>query len=315
MRAASIVLGLLLGLSGCAGAPAGGGIPRAALPQDGLPEELLLDVGIAAFQMPVSGESGGGELAEVRRAEGKYMPSVLKNVLRHTGRWGAVRVVPRASAAIDVAVVVAVERADGDALALRARVMDVRGATWFDRRYRTSADDAAFGQPDRAGKAPFQAAYAALASDMADHLSKLHPDELARIRTVGALRFADSLVPGAFARYMAEDEHGQAEPVRLPAADDPLFASAQRIRSREHLFIDTADEYFEQLSAHVHAPYLGWQREGAWQRPDTGASSAARRNRNDCLAPPRSSPASPWPMRKPTPATLLSPASPTALSC
>lgn len=230
-------------------------------PPGSLPEELLLDVGIAVFQMPAAvGGEPGGELAEVRRAEGNYLPGVLKKTLQHTGQWGAVRVVPRASAAVDVAVVAVVEQADGDTPALRARVRDVRGATWFERRYRATADATASRQLGRP-PVPFEVALTALARDMTRHLHQLQPEELVRIRTVGALRYADRVAPSTFARYLAEDERGEARPVRLPAVDDPLFASTQRIRDRERMFIDTADEYFAQFNAVVSARYHRWLRE------------------------------------------------------
>ena len=229
------------------------------------PEELLLDVGIGVFEMP---PSNGGPV-ELRRAEGNYMAGLLKRALQAgdlgstsaagapgLGHWGAVRVVSRPSAAIDLAVAVRVERADAEELALHVRATDARGVRWLDKRFSGAAAATSF---DR-GVEPFATVYADIASSLANRLLALPEDERRSIREVAELRFIASLAPAAFAGYLGVDRSGALEVRRLPANEDPMLAQALRVRDREHLFIDTVDEYFTDFSAEVGTRYSNWRR-------------------------------------------------------
>ena len=239
-----------------------------ALPAQPLPEDLLLDVGIRAFEMPAADAAS----AELRRAEGAYLATRLRHALQAaSGQWGAVRVVSRPSAAIDLAVVGRVHQSDGETLALHVRATDARGTRWLDKRYRGTA---AYGR----GDAPFAAVYAAIAGDLAGRLLAASHDELKSIRAVAELRFADSLAPGVFAGYL-EDGGGVLATRRLPAAEDPLLGHVRQLRSREHLFVDTVDEYFTNFEHRVRQRYSDWRRsslDSAATRRDLLAEAQAR---------------------------------------
>ena len=228
-------------------------MPSASTP---LPEELLLDVGIGVFEMPPS----RGEEVELRRAEGNYMAGLLKRALQAgepgLGQWGAVRVVSRPSAAIDLTVAVRVERADAEALALHVRATDARGVQWLDKRFSGAPEVSSF---DR-GAEPFATVYSDIARDLANRLLALPEDELRSIREVAELRFIATLVPGAFTGYLGVNRRGVLEARRLPASEDPMLVQALRVRDREHLFIDTVDEYFTDFSADVGTRYSNWRR-------------------------------------------------------
>ena len=236
-----------------------------------LPEDLLLDVGIRAFEMPPAGAAS----ADLRRAEGAYLAARLRHALQAaSGQWGAVRVVSRPSAAIDLAVVGRVHQSDGETLALHVRATDARGTRWLDKRYRGTAAAAAYGRGDE----PFAAVYAAIAGDLAGRLLAASHDELKSIRAVAELRFADSLAPGAFAGYL-EDGGGVLATRRLPAAEDPLLGHVRQLRSREHLFVDTVDEYFTNFEHRVRQRYSDWRRsslDSAATRRDLLAEAQAR---------------------------------------
>lgn len=236
-----------------------------------LPEELLLDVGIAV-EPPAAGD---GHDADLRRAEGSYVAGLLKTALQNAGvgyascpqpsapeapcepsalgHWGAVRILSRSSTAIDLAVAVRVEESDGTHLALRVRAIDARGTLWLDKRYRRTA--AVY-----RGQDPFASLYAAIAGDLTSRLLALPHGTLRAIRSVAELRFADALLPGAFGRYLSATDDGELEIRRLPAQDDQLLSDAAAVRSREHLFIDTVDEYFADFSDEVAGTYAEWQR-------------------------------------------------------
>ena len=216
-----------------------------------LPEELLLDVGIRAFDVPAADAA----TAELRRAERAYLAVGLRAALQATGAWGAVRVVSRPSAAIDLGVVARVEQSDGETLALHLRATDARGTQWLDERYRGTASAAAHGP----GQEPFAAVYAAIADDLTRRLRAMPHDELRSIRAVAELRFADRIAPGAFANYLEESD-GVLGTRRLPAAADPMLGHARQVLGRERLFIDTVDEYFTSFEHRVGGRFSDWRR-------------------------------------------------------
>ena len=83
-----------------------------------VPENLLLDVGVAVFDPNVPedyDEQIEENIApEVRRAESNYVAYYLKNLLQSTGNWGAVRVVPRSTNAVDLIVSGSILHSDGE---------------------------------------------------------------------------------------------------------------------------------------------------------------------------------------------------------
>ena len=229
-----------------------------------VPEDLLLDVGIAVFDVPYPGLDTEDVEAifqnnEVLRAERNYVPYVVGKHLQAAGIWGAVRVLPRPSAAIDVTVTGAIVQSDGESLVFRAKATDARGVEWFDKQYRAVAVDA-YGTGDEM-EDPFARTYAALAADMAASLGELTRRDLARIRAVAEIAFARTLVPDRFARHVMPKPGGGYELRRLPADDDPMLERVREVRHREHLFIDQVNDYFGDFTANIQGPYDEWRRE------------------------------------------------------
>ena len=71
-----------------------------------LPEDELLDIGISVFSanVPDNYDDRIEQIIspEIRRAEAQYIPYIAKNLIQSSGNWGAVRVIPRPSLAVDV---------------------------------------------------------------------------------------------------------------------------------------------------------------------------------------------------------------------
>ena len=252
-------------LAGCAGSqvPTAQEAAEDAGPFE-IPEELLLDVGISIFDAPDRVSDAGFDSvfhnAEVLRAERNYVPYVVGKHLRASDGWGAVRVLARPSAAIDVTVAGSIVHSDGETLVFRARATDARGVQWFDNEYRASLEHEAY-DGDPVAPDPFADAYAALAADMAAGLAALSLDDRARIRAVAELAFARSLAHDAFAKHVTPNPEGGHDLRRLPAEDDPTLGRVREIRHREHLVIDTVNDYYEDFTAGIQEPYDQWRRE------------------------------------------------------
>lgn len=73
-----------------------------------VPEDELLDVGVRLFDPNIPTEEQDRErervFPEVRKAESRYIPVVIRDTLEGTGYWGQVRVLPQDSSAMDVLV-------------------------------------------------------------------------------------------------------------------------------------------------------------------------------------------------------------------
>jgi hypothetical protein len=227
-------------------------------------EEDLLDVGVAVFDPNVPedyDEQVKKNIApEVRRAESNYMAYHLKNLLQSTGQWGAVRVVPRATMAVDATVSGRILESDGEMLEVEVEVHDATGKRWFKKKYETLASKYAYDPSVPEGVDPFQHIYRRIADDMLAYRLELTEADIHRIRTVAEMRFAREFSPDAFGNHIEETKKGEVALKRLPADDDPNLSRVRKVREREYLFIDTLDEYFAEFHRSMYTPYQDYRR-------------------------------------------------------
>ena len=227
-------------------------------------EDELLDIGIAVFDpnVPEEYDEQIEQLVqpEIRRAEANYMPYFAKNLLQSTGNWGAVRVIPRPTHAVDVVVTGRILQSDGESMAIEASVSDATGAHWFTKKYDALASKYAYDPSIPQSIDPFQAIYKQLADDMLAYRKELTPEQIMAIRRTAEMKFARDFSPDAFADHVSSNEDGEFTLRRLPADDDPMLARVRKVREREYLFIDTLDEYYENFHRDMFTPYQSWRR-------------------------------------------------------
>lgn len=227
-------------------------------------EAQLLDVGIAIFDPSIPEDWEDQESAnivpDVRRAEARYMPQVLKNTLQESGNWGAVRVLPRASAAVDLAVEGRIIESDGELLELEIVARDATGRVWLENDYRYLTSKYAYesGSPEQVD--PFQPLYNRIANDLLDAFRELDDTERRRIRQIAEMRFAQEFAPEAFSGYAEQGRNGRWKLLRLPADEDPMLQRIRRVREREYLFIDTLDEYYTAFRRDMSGSYQDYRR-------------------------------------------------------
>ena len=244
MRLAALVpLWLLLALS----APA-------SQAQD---ESGLLDVGVVIFDVDAEANTEApGAYPRVRRVESVYLPVTLRRVLVDSGSWGAVRVVPQASALAHLTIETRVVESTGLRLQLRVFASDATGAVWVDQVYAMESSEDSYPVGD--GQDPFLPLYRRIAADLQAFRASLDDAQLRDIRRVAFLRYAASLSPDAFAGYLAQRE-GRYSLQRLPAEGDDMVARVDRIRNQEYLFIDTVDEQYTDLQRDMAPAYNLWR--------------------------------------------------------
>jgi hypothetical protein len=257
----------VLGVAGCATGPAKETVTPTPIvtARNQVPEATLLDVGIHVLKVPkADGDAGekesGASNPEVRAAEARFIPFVLKETLQRTGYWGAVRVVPDQAEEVDVSVKGTLVESNGETLTVEFRVADVSGRLWFDKEYSAVATRNSYDALKEKDHDPYQDLYNQVANDMLAYLQKLTPQDIATIRRISLLKFAKSIAPFAFAGYLTQDKSGITEVVRMPADNDPMLQRVERIREREFMFIDTVNQYYGNLYNDMREPYGQWRK-------------------------------------------------------
>ena len=229
-----------------------------------LPEAELLDVGIAIFDanVPESYDDRIEQIIspEIRRAEAQYIPYIAKNLIQSSGNWGAVRVVPRPTLAVDVIVNGEIIESTGEALSLNISVEDATGRQWYTKEYQTLASKYAYEESFPQGIDAFQSIYKAIADDLLTYRKTLSKEDVQRIRAVAEMRFARDFSSEAFGTHVSQDGAGEYLLLRSPSENDPMLASVRKVREREYLFIDTIDEYYANFQRSVFPTYQVWRK-------------------------------------------------------
>ena len=236
-----------------------------------IPAEQLLDVGVRLFDPGVPKEieeqpEKGEKLRiypDIRKAEAKYLPTLLRATLEGTGEWGAVRVVPP-TARMDVDVDGRIVESTGARLTLDISVSDSTGRHWFSKRYTREPDTSAYREGATKERDPYQNIYVEIANDMLAYRDRLATTDVAAIPRTTRLRFGNDLAPAAFKDYLAKDRPRDGHPeyriVRLPAENDPLVDRVDQIRQRDSAMIDTVSDHYGVFAEKLSDPYLGWRR-------------------------------------------------------
>lgn len=225
-------------------------------------ESQLLDVWITLFdsgELPDDEDDAKGLSIEIREAEARYMPLLLRDTLERTGYWGAVRVVPGGTEGGEVRVHGTILVSDGEHLELMITAQDATGFEWFRHSYEAEATLEDYQQTAATGRDVFQALYNTIANDLAQHRLTLSQSEVTNIRRVAGLRFAADLAPDAFDGFLDEKDGGFSVQ-RLPAEGDPMVGRINAIRERDFLLVDTLNGHFDNFRAEMQDPYFQWRK-------------------------------------------------------
>lgn len=259
MRQWSSVLVVLV-LSACATHPAPAPAPSA--PEaliEGKAEPPFLNVSISAFTNDNLRKGGENRIyAPIREVEASYLPVLLRNALNDSGNWGAVRVTPLPNVSAEVQVAASIVTSTALELALHVTVTDSRGITWIDKVYDNRAGSQTYA--GEVGDDAFRGLFNQVANDMYRAKRALAQDDVENMLRASMLRYAASLSPKAFSRYLVEDGHGVIQVVGLPAADDKMYARVQKIRDSEFKFEDAMDDQYSTFYQQLKTIYPYWQR-------------------------------------------------------
>lgn len=255
----------LLGLSGCATQTIKSTtITQALIEREPIPEDELLDVGIAVFNPGFDElDDNDAELtfADVRIAETYYSAHMLSDTLQRTGNWGVVRVIPEDSASTDVVVHGTILQSDGETMVVNVSVTDSTGRLWYEKEYEEVVSRYNYDSRIQSTQDSFQGLYNRIANDMLRYRQQnLARDDALNIRTISQIQFAREFAPQAFNEYLSTGRNGQLEVDRLPAENDPLMTRIQTIRERDYLYVDTLQDYYSTFARQMERPYTEFRR-------------------------------------------------------
>ena len=237
-----------------------------------VPEDFLLDVGVALFDPGIDEYLGDDEETanpEIRVAESRYAPYLLAETLQRSANWGIVRVMPNSESPMDVQVSGTILRSNGEAMIIRVEVNDSRGRHWYTEEYEEVISQFSYDPQNRQKNDPFQAIYNKIANDLLTYRQRnIEASEVQEIRTVSELLFAQRFSDDAFVNYLARDRDGEYQLTALPADNDPLMGRIRSIRERDFMFIDTVQDYFATYVRQMRLPYDSW-REQSYQETIT----------------------------------------------
>ncbi|MBB5212890.1 hypothetical protein [Microbulbifer hydrolyticus] len=226
-------------------------------------ENRLLDVGIVQFNAGLEQEDEPEEdelvFPELRRAESRYIAVTLADALQSSQGWGAVRVIPSQRTNIDVTVTGTIVQSDGETLTVDVTVTDSRGQVWFTKQYTEQASHYAYDRKHPTEGDAFQGIYNRISNDMLTYRQRLSNNYIAELRTISEIKFARSFSPGAFDRYLVQDEAGLYQLTALPADNDPMLMRVRQIRERDYLFVDTLQGYYDTFVKTMETPYQEWR--------------------------------------------------------
>jgi hypothetical protein len=266
-----VSLGFLLTLSGCM-VNETKPLPKVNAIQatTQIPEDELLDVGVHEFDVNITAEQlkDTDKLAkqrvypDIRKAESRFIPTMLRSTLESSGQWGAVRVVPTNVEFVDVNVSGKILESTGAKLVLEVTVTDSTGRVWINKKkYESPADTGSYKtEASLRARDPFQNVYSQIANDMVAARNALLVDTRRDIRRVTELRFAQDLAPKAMDGYVVKDPKGMMTIARLPAQDDPYTTRIERIRERDVAVVDTVNGYYANFSDSMKDSYGSWRR-------------------------------------------------------
>ena len=135
-----------------------------------IPERELLDVGVRLFDPNIPEDEKEQEkqriYPDVRKAESRYMPVMLRDTLEATGQWGQVRVLPADASSLDVLIDGRIIESSGHELKLAITATDAVGRMWLRRNTAAVPISRAYKDVAVKPRDPFDNLYATIANDL-----------------------------------------------------------------------------------------------------------------------------------------------------
>ncbi|MFL2840788.1 MAG: hypothetical protein ACJ0BT_03010 [Pseudohongiellaceae bacterium] len=239
-------------------------ITEALLEQSSIPEDELLDIGVAVFNPgfdEIDKDQQELTFGDVRMAETYYTANMLSDTLQNTGNWGVVRVIPYEMSSSDLAINGTILQSDGETMLVHITVHDSTGRLWINKQYEDVVSRYSYDNRLQSSRDSFQGLYNRIANDILRYRQQnLSREDLLNIRTISQIKFARGFSPQAFDEYLSTDRNGILQVQRLPAQNDPMLSRIETIRERDYLYVDTMQDYYTNFVRQMERPYTEFRR-------------------------------------------------------
>ena len=248
-----------------------------------VPEDLLLDVGVAIFDPGLDDmDDDQEELTnpQIRVAESRYAPFLLAETLQRSANWGIVRLMPNASSPMDLYIDGTILESNGESMAMRIKVIDSTGRHWYTKLYEQEISQFSYDPSQRQQNDPFQILYNNIANDLlAWKKANIEEEEIMEIRMISEMLFAQRFSPEVFDDYLTQNRDGYLEIISLPADSDPMLDRIRDIRERDFMFIDTVQDYYATYVRQMRLPYDSWREQSYYETITLRELEASARRR------------------------------------
>ena len=226
-------------------------------------EDDYLNISISIFEANLpSDELRQKQLniySEVRNAEARYIPALLRATLLESDRWGAIRIIPEADDNAELMISGTIIHSDGLKLEVNILVIDSLGRQWINQNYSSNSDDSTSLQQPEIGMDPFQKLYNQIQADISHFYEQLTNADITHIKRIAFLRYAASLAPASFNHYLHSSPEGLFDFTQFPASNNPQLIRVKEIQQHEYLFIDIVDEQYQNFLISIKPVYDLWR--------------------------------------------------------
>ena len=249
-------------------------------PTQSLTEQHLLDVGIVVFESDLS-EIDDVDwhflMSRIREAEGRYMPTVLKQTLSHSGQWGDIRILAEIDPSAEVLVLGDIIESNGHTLQLNIHVQDASGQLWFEREYTEYIGENVFGENSLGVNDPFQGIYTRIANDILTYRQQnIHLEKAIELQHIADMHFATYLAPVIFSQYIEKTEDNTFNLIGLPDTGDPYLLRVQKIQVRDSMFHEVMQQYYTNYARDLAEIYYRWRFEDYRERKHIAEQKKSR---------------------------------------
>jgi hypothetical protein len=218
---------------------------------------------------------------QLRRAEANRFAVETKRAIENLRAFGAVSVVPSATASGDVYVLGKIEESDSETIKLNIEVVDSKGKSWGKEQFSHQVSPGFFRDKTNQGKDPYEPIFNHIADYVYRLLQNKSEDEKQTIKTITDLRYAQLYSPEVFQQHLKLNKtwrgNYEYELVSLPSENDAMMKRIRPLRVQDQLFIDRLQTQYEGFNAKSDVSYRTWQKETL---PEVVALNKARAERN-----------------------------------